>query len=410
MKALVLAGGGAKGAYEMGVWKALRRLKIKIDIVTGTSIGSLNGALIVQNSYYKAMRLWLTTDFYKLFGSELKNLTDVKKALQIYSENILKRDGIDTYGYQDLVKKTIDLNKFYNSPINYGLITYNFSTRKPCLLTKNKIKRDKLCDYIIASTSCFPALDMKEIDGDKYVDGGYYDNMPINLAVDMGATNVIAVDLESVGIVRNVKDDNVEITYIKPSCDLGNFLVFDQKLIKKNIAIGYNDTMKKFGKLDGDYYTFKKNHLNKNYQKYGEEFAYIAKRMIGINTKKTLNKLTSISFYRHLIKNNFNDRKTMNKSLELLGEIFEVPNQKIYDINMFNHILKTDFANFGNEELIDIENLKNLHFNQTINRRHIVKHIYNYMLKPVEYHKQLLELSILFPKEFMGALYLYTIS
>ena len=82
MKALVLAGGGAKGAYEMGVWKALRRLKIKIDIVTGTSIGSLNGALIVQNSYYKAMRLWLTTDFYKLFGSELKNLTDVKKALQ----------------------------------------------------------------------------------------------------------------------------------------------------------------------------------------------------------------------------------------------------------------------------------------------------------------------------------------
>ena len=45
MKALVLSGGGAKGSYQLGVWKALRELNIKFDIITGTSVGALNGAL-----------------------------------------------------------------------------------------------------------------------------------------------------------------------------------------------------------------------------------------------------------------------------------------------------------------------------------------------------------------------------
>ena len=58
MKAIVLSGGGAKGSYQIGVWKALRELNIKYDIITGTSSGALNGALMTQNSYHKARKLW----------------------------------------------------------------------------------------------------------------------------------------------------------------------------------------------------------------------------------------------------------------------------------------------------------------------------------------------------------------
>ena len=57
MKALVLSGGGSKGAYQIGAWKALKKLHIKFDIVTGTSVGALNGALVTQKSYRKAIRL-----------------------------------------------------------------------------------------------------------------------------------------------------------------------------------------------------------------------------------------------------------------------------------------------------------------------------------------------------------------
>ena len=70
------------------------------------------------------------------------------------------------------------------------------------------------------------------------------------------------------------------------------------------------------------------------------------------------------------------------------------------------------FANYEEkeDELIDLNSIKKLNFNKAINRKHIVKYIYNFMLKPVEYHKELSDLSVLFPKEFMGALYLYTIN
>lgn len=407
---MVLAGGGSKGAYQMGVWKALRKLNMKFDIVTGTSIGALNGALIVQNTYYRGMRLWLTTDFYKLFGPELKEVSDIKNAIKIYSKNFITQTGIDMGNYEKFVNKWIDLNKIYKSNIDYGLITYNISDREPLFVTKNTVEKNKLCDYIIASTSFFPAFEMKEIDGDKFIDGGYYDNLPINLAVDMGADEVVAVELDSIGIRRDVKNKDIKVTYIKPSCKLGGMLVFNKKMIKRNMNIGYNDAMKTFGKLDGKYYTFKKNDLEKNYKKYGSDFAYIAKRMIGINTKRTLNQLASISFYKRLIKNSFNDKKTMDNSLELLGEIFEIPNHKVYDINLFNHILKIKFENYADSELIDVNHLKKLNFDKAINRKHIVKSIYEYMKKPIENHKELSDLSTLFPKEFMGTLYLYTIS
>ena len=411
MKALVFAGGGAKGAYQMGAWKALRKLKMDFDIVTGTSIGALNGALYVQDSYYRGMRLWLTTDFYKLFGSDLEEMRDLKKAIKLYSNNVINKSGIDTDNFEKFVKRWINIDRFYKSKVEYGLVTYNLSDREPHFATKKKTKKEKMCDYIIASASCFPAFELKEIDGDKFIDGGYYDNLPINLAIEMGADKVVAIELDSLGIRRLVKDKSKKITIIKPTSDLGSFLVFDKKQIKRNMRLGYNDTLKAFGHLDGEKYTFKKNDLEKNYKKYSEDFAYIAKRMIGINSKRTINQLTSITFYKRLIKNSFYDKKTMNKAIELLGEVFEVPAYKVYDINMFNHILKMKFLNYDEtSEILNFKQIKKLNFDKIINRKNIVKTIYKFMLEPIEYHKEISDLSVLFPDEFIGALYLYTIN
>jgi hypothetical protein len=131
--------------------------------------------------------------------------------------------------------------------------------------------------------------------------------------------------------------------------------------------------------------------------------------MIGISNKRLINKLSIIGFYKRFINNSFYDKEMMNNSLELLGKFFDVPNYKIYDINLYNHILKTKFENYEDSEIININNLKKLNFEKVVNHKHIVKAIYTYMLKPVEYHKELADLSVLFPKEFIGALYLYTI-
>ena len=60
---LVLSGGGSKGAYEIGVYKALKKLGKKPNIITGTSVGALNGVLLVQNDYYSAVKLWRSISF-----------------------------------------------------------------------------------------------------------------------------------------------------------------------------------------------------------------------------------------------------------------------------------------------------------------------------------------------------------
>ena len=81
-RALVLCGGGSRGAYEVGAYQALVEAGYTFDIIVGTSIGALNGALIVQDTYFRGMRLWRTTNFYKLFGPELLEMKDLKKAIK----------------------------------------------------------------------------------------------------------------------------------------------------------------------------------------------------------------------------------------------------------------------------------------------------------------------------------------
>ena len=86
MKAVVLSGGGSKGSYQMGVWKALRKLHYNYEIVTGTSAGALNGALMTQNSYFKGLRLWQKINLKVLFGEdtlELSNNLDLYKSQYI---------------------------------------------------------------------------------------------------------------------------------------------------------------------------------------------------------------------------------------------------------------------------------------------------------------------------------------
>ena len=57
-RALVLAGGGAKGSYQIGVWRALQALDWTPDIITGASVGTLNGCLFTMGKIQEAEDLW----------------------------------------------------------------------------------------------------------------------------------------------------------------------------------------------------------------------------------------------------------------------------------------------------------------------------------------------------------------
>ena len=133
-KAIVLSGGGAKGAYQIGVWKALRKLNYKYDIVTGTSVGALNGAFMVMNDYKNAVNFWQNISPKDIFDEQLtqdaETLDEKKEILLKYAKKAVK-GGFSVHTLEKNIERLLDTSKFFSSPINYGLVTFNLTNLKP---------------------------------------------------------------------------------------------------------------------------------------------------------------------------------------------------------------------------------------------------------------------------------------
>lgn len=415
MRAIVLSGGGAKGAYEIGVWKALRKLHYSYDIVTGTSVGALNAALMVQRDFLKAVLLWYHMDYRLVFGRDFdakKTLGD-KNILAGYAKNFMRTGGMDIIGLEETIERFLKPKKFYRSPIDFGLITVQFPNLKPMILKKNMIPETQLKDYLIASASCFPAFKMKNIEESSYMDGGFYDNLPINLAIEMGATEIIAVDLEAVGRKRRVKTKGIPITLISPRNEIGSFLLFDKQLARRAIQLGYQDTMKTFEKLDGDFFTFRKNHLNRNYEQFSTCVFDILSQLLKQDEQNVglIDKVLQLSAYKRLL-NLKTKQQTFNHIVEKAGKLFKIPDDKIYDMYEYNERLKEKFEEAVPESYQELEEQikKNkLYFIKNTNQ--VIHYLFYQLTTNKRSLKQnsIYNLAILFPEEFMVSLYFYSL-
>lgn len=322
-----------------------------------------------------------------------------------YAKGFINEGGLDIYKMKDIFDKYFKPHKFFSSNIDYGLVTYNFSKNKPVLKTKKDLTKDNIKDYILASASCYPAFKPYLIDNEMFIDGGYYDNLPINLAIDLGATEIIAVDLRAIGLKKNVKDKTVDITYIAPRNKIGSFLVFDKNQAKKSIKFGYNDTMKLFNILDGNKFTFKKYNLIKNYNKYIDSYEKTLKNLFKNTDNKILTKLFETEIFKGIL-NNKTLYNNFNNLIEEAGRIFNFDEANIYNIKSYNKGLQNALSNTENIELDKIAHkIKNKKIEDIIDRRKIVKYFYNQIEKDKVPYKYIL----LFTNEFLVALYIYII-
>ena len=250
-RGLVLAGGGARGSYQIGVWRALDELGWRAGVVTGTSVGCLNGALYVLGQYEMARDMWLSIRSGDVMtlpapGSGLGGLGEAVR--QFVAEG-----GLDVSPLEQIVSLVLDEKELRASPIRFGLVTVEKKGLKPRELSLEEIPQGKLRDYLLASSACFPALRARTIDGVEYLDGGYADNMPAGLAARLGAEELVCVDLEGVGITKPNRT-GLPTTLIRSHWELGDILRFDPAVARRNMAIGYFDTMRAFGRLRGDAY------------------------------------------------------------------------------------------------------------------------------------------------------------
>ena len=405
---LVLSGGGSKGAYEIGVYAALKYLKKNINIVTGTSVGAINGVFVAQKDLKGALKFWDHVNFKTIFDeNEFPPIENEKlsKIYMQYAKSFINEGGLDIYKMKNIFDDYFKASRFYNSNIDYGLITYNFSKNKPVIKTKKDLTKDNIKDYVLASASCYPAFKPYLINNEMHIDGGYYDNLPINLAIDLGATEIIAVDLRAIGFKKKIKDKTVNVTYIAPRNKIGSFLVFDKTQARKAIKLGFNDTMKTFNKLEGDKFTFRKYNLIKNYNKYINKYETKLNDIFKQSDSKLLNKVFNSKIFKDILNNkilynNFNDL------IEIAGKIFNFDESVIYNIKSYNKGLLTALSNTPAAQLEEIKtSLKNKELENIIDRRKIVKYFYN----QIEMGEIAFKYVLPFSNEFLVALYIYTV-
>ena len=155
-KALVLAGGGARGSYQVGVWRALTELGWNPQIITGTSVGSLNGAMFALDLYETARDMWTSIrsqDVMEL-PEETRNLTELHQFLR----DVVRAGGMDVTPLEEIVERVLDEDALRASPIRFGLVTVEKRGLKPRELPLEEIPKGKVKDYLLASAACFPAL------------------------------------------------------------------------------------------------------------------------------------------------------------------------------------------------------------------------------------------------------------
>ena len=236
---LVLAGGGARGAYQIGVWKALIELGIDkyIKVVSGTSIGAMNAMLFLHGDYNTAEEIWcnitkeqiLPVDEKELtlkgilFFLGAKNMGFVKK----YLPNLVKGGTISRDGLDEILKK-VDFNKIKTSEVTGYAACTEIPEIKPKYFNINKHTTEEIKDILY---------------------GGIVDNVPVQPVYGEGCDIIIVVQLTYDSKVDRSLYPNtkiIEITYEEGTGgDLMGLLDFDINVVKKRMAMGYKDTIYK---------------------------------------------------------------------------------------------------------------------------------------------------------------------
>lgn len=286
---LILAGGGAKGAYQIGAWKAMRELNISFSAIAGVSIGSINGALIASNNYEGAQEIWHSVSIQRGVNitEELRdpnNIFSVKNFSALFKE-LVRNGGIDASPTREFIAKFISEEDVRISNTRLGIVAFQISGMTPTEVFVEDIPNGQLVDYLLASSK-LPGLSKIGPEGERFLDGGVYDNAPIGMLRRYGYNRLVIVDISAMKGYGHRQDmSNAEIIYIRPYDidELGSMLDFEEPMIDFRINLGYYDAKKAFGYLSGRIYYFEGDCFRELIEKYGpaacEQLELLAKEL-----------------------------------------------------------------------------------------------------------------------------------
>ena len=265
---IALAGGGARGAYQIGAWRALKEFDIdkKIMAYSGASVGSLNAVLFAMGDYDLAYNTWMNLDKDSLFNLENHILSRIFKE----KLNFLNRGVYSTKRLEKLLEETVDYSKLKNKEVYVA--TTHLGTKKSTFFDllntnyKHYFKSDQQIQYsnladlteekvlktLLASCAIPIAFKPVTIGEDTFYDGGLLDNTPYQPLIDAGCDTIIVIDLFTFSPMRIKNIDKATVHTLYPRRSLRGILDFNHKHIKRRFELGYQDMNKLLLKIKDD--------------------------------------------------------------------------------------------------------------------------------------------------------------
>ena len=270
-----LSSDGSKSSYEIGVWKALRELKIDVSVVSGSFCGAINAALIAQGDFRNAVGFWRT-----LYSKNLLKATRLisQKYTKEWSQSdirsfkkgyikLMQSNIFELTDIKNTIEQYIDENVIRESKTMLGIGLVSLDSFEPMTITINKIPKGKLSSYLL-NALCFPQIAL----------------------LDMASSNIKkANEASSINVLDRLKLNNIIST--EPTDDkLEQISTYDDvRIIKSNqlfmidfeevpndskrkIKLGYIDTLRKFDKSIGNTFMIEYDLTNSKFDRFKDKF------------------------------------------------------------------------------------------------------------------------------------------
>lgn len=412
-RALVLSGGGSRGAYEIGAWQALDEMGFRFDAVYGTSIGALNAGLVAQGDLKRAAGLWANISINQVIrtdetGFSIDRMISRKRDVIPFLLENAKYLNADVSPLESLLGEYLDERKVRASGMELGVMTVRVPAMQPVPVRLKDIPEGQLADWLIASASCFPVFPARRIGGGVYVDGGYFDNMPVDMALEDGADEIIAVSVHP----NPLHPEYTRMPFLKlihPLHNLGGFLDFNPKILKRARLMGYYDAMKAYGRFDGIRYTFihqseiKTDRKARAFMRSAAKFDAEAITRTAFKSSEEMNAplISAIEAETPLRKLTW--KEVWLRGLELCAQQMGFREDAIYDVDVLTKRI-TEYARKG-EKVETMYGWKIWEVSK-MGSRELISYLYRGLTALNEFPPDCTETLAQFPKETAAALYL----
>ena len=252
---LILAGGGGKGAYHIGVWKALREYGVdrNISAISGTSVGALNSALFVQGNLELAEEVWMSINHDKILSIDAGRLSNLLGSISLpelakWASKVSNFGVFSRSGFLGLINEYLDLKIISSSRISCYAACCEVPSLEIRYFKLNHCSSEKITSILLATSALPVIFDPIDIEDKTYIDGGIKNNIPIQPLYDEGFRNIIVVHLGMDEIIDLTRFPEANIIEILPQEDQGGFLKgtldFTPEGAKRRIEQGYEDAVR----------------------------------------------------------------------------------------------------------------------------------------------------------------------